>query len=338
MEKGEEGEKGVFRMDFIKKPSLTFDGENMYFEIILIPDPERYDVIEKNGEISYHDKYTNTRISKHLVDELLKDISTVTPFENPPKENNAKKYLIERRKEIKEHWQEKYRPQKKDSELSSIFESLRGSDSRIVVFYVDIEGSTRLSSQLSSDENTKVVKTFIMQMSMIIDNYRGYVLKTVGDAVIGIWIAEKNFTTMCDNSIQAAMTIRGMVEDVLNPLLTESGMPEIGFHIGIDIGKSRIENVGASNIHVTDDLIGYTMNRAAKIQARAGHNQILIGRIFFKLLHNKWQKYCKKKDMDDSWQLRDPEREEIYAVYEYNGQWDIDIDSENGVPKNSENV
>lgn len=112
-----------------------------------------------------------------------------------------------------------------------------------------------------------------------------------------------------------------IVEDVINPILVQKGLPEIGFHIGVDIGQVRAEKFGALDIAAFDDLIGYTMNLTAKIQSKAGHNEILIGRQLYELIHNSWQAYCSRIDLGDNWKMGDPRFKAPYEVYKFSAKW-----------------
>ena len=54
------------------------------------------------------------------------------------------------------------------------------------VLYVDIDGSTRLTLSLPSDRLALALQLFSQEMSMVVANFGGYVLKYVGDAVIAL--------------------------------------------------------------------------------------------------------------------------------------------------------
>jgi len=159
-----------------------------------------------------------------------------------------------------------------------------------------------------------------MEMSNVVDNFNGYVYKLIGDCVIGIFQADVNFTGMSDNAIQAAMIMRSVVEEVINPVFDSKDLPRIGFHIGLDIGRVKVDTMGAIDVVAFDELIGYTMNLTAKIQAKSGHNGILLGRNLFEVLHNSWQQYCEEEDMGTGWTARSPDGKEVYRVYRFNAR------------------
>lgn len=54
----------------------------------------------------------------------------------------------------------------------------------VVVLYVDIDGSTRLTQNVSPQKLALILQLFSQEMTLVVSNYGGYVLKFVGDAVI----------------------------------------------------------------------------------------------------------------------------------------------------------
>ena len=55
----------------------------------------------------------------------------------------------------------------------------------MAVIYVDLVGSTRLSLRLPPEKLSVVISSFVQEMSYVISQCGGYVLKFSGDAVIG---------------------------------------------------------------------------------------------------------------------------------------------------------
>lgn len=312
------------RMDFIWRRVANRDDDPacIYMEIedgvILkgIPDPDRYESGEFEGRLAFLDKSTRTLIPWEPFKESLEKSGRVPFVRISPKQSNFCAYLKDRKSELLENWDNKYLLKPDQKYIEELLRELSGTETHIVILYVDMERSTRLSSDLDSETYDKMIRIFLMQMAKIIDNFEGYVLKFEGDCVIGIFPAEHAWTCTCDNAIQAAIMMGSVVEDVINPIFAEKGFPEIGFHIGVDIGLVRAGSFGALNVASVIDLIGYPMNLTKKIQSKAGHDEILIGRQLYELIHINWQKYCEKADLGDEWKMRDPQRKTtIYEVY-----------------------
>ena len=58
----------------------------------------------------------------------------------------------------------------------------------MIVLYVDLVGSTQMTLQLPADKVAIIISSFSQEMGFVIKNHDGYVLKYVGDAVIGYFV------------------------------------------------------------------------------------------------------------------------------------------------------
>ena len=151
---------------------------------------------------------------------------------------------------------------------------------KLVVLCVDLVGSTKLTLSLTPTELISIINIFSTEMSMIISGYGGYVLKYVGDAVIGIFPADFDAQKACLNSIDCAKTMLKVLTQVINPVFYNK-LPPIEIKIGIDLGDSMVVLYG-KNVDIAHiDIIGSGISIAAKITALAKPNQILISENIF---------------------------------------------------------
>lgn len=151
---------------------------------------------------------------------------------------------------------------------------------KLVVLCVDLVGSTKLTLSLTPTELISIINIFSTEMSMIISGYGGYVLKYVGDAVIGIFPADFDAQKACLNSIDCAKTMLNVLTQVINPVFYNK-LPPIEIKIGIDLGDSMVVLYG-KNVDIAHiDIIGSGISIAAKITALAKPNQILISENIF---------------------------------------------------------
>jgi len=310
------------RIDFIAKvDSLEDKGNLVSYSVILEPDPKRYEKIQLNGEVAYKDKFTNVVFSQKVLEQAFNESQELPIFYSPQLEKICS-YLKRVKAELSANWDKDYELRETRIPAQEYLEELVGKETRIVTLYVDLEGSTRISSTQKAKTNVKLKKIFLMQMAMVIKNFRGNVHNFAGDCVIGIFLADVNDLNMCDNAIKAAITMRNVVEDIINPMFIEYGLPEIGFHIGLDIGLVNVANIGAIDIAALTDLIGYSMDLTAKIKSQAKHNEILMGRRAYKLSHVSLQQLCQKVDLGQDWNMKDPDdNKHIYDIYRCNGKW-----------------
>jgi len=71
-----------------------------------------------------------------------------------------------------------------------------------------------------------------------------------------------------DNAVNCALAIKAIIERSLNPILAKSDLPSISFRIGLGFGESGIIALGVEGIKTTMDLLGYTMNIAARSKVK----------------------------------------------------------------------
>ena len=187
---------------------------------------------------------------------------------------------------------------------------------KLVVLCVDLVGSTKLTLSLLPNELISIINIFSTEMSMIISGHGGYVLKYVGDAVIGIFPAEFDSQKACFNALDSAKTMIRIITKVINPVLYNK-LPQIQVKIGIDLGESMIvlygKNLDTSHI----DLIGSGISIASKITALAKPNQILFSENIFENIANvsKDIKFEKLDIVDENWDYINTKTSKILNLY-----------------------
>ena len=151
----------------------------------------------------------------------------------------------------------------------------------MVVLYVDLVGSTTMTLEMPEEKIAIIVSSFSQEMAAVIRQHHGYVLKFVGDAVIGYFIGEGNGLLASDNAVGCAKSMISVIQKGINPILNQYDYPDLMVKIGVDFGQNIVVRYGADieNSHV--DLMGPAMNIASKIQNMAKPNQILNWRMMY---------------------------------------------------------
>jgi len=193
----------------------------------------------------------------------------------------------------------------------------------LVVMYADLVGSTKMSMYLPVERMAKIIKVFLHELSSVVRNYKGYVLKYVGDEIIAFFPTDFNKYLYCITAVQCAKSMINLIENSINPILekdkNKEKYPKLAVKIGIDEGENlaiKYEFDKSAPI----DLIGYPMNIAAKITSLTGPNEMSIGNNVYKLLHNSLKSEFKKihtKEIDE-WKYNDLENNLPYKVYTTN--------------------
>ena len=188
----------------------------------------------------------------------------------------------------------------------------------MVVLYVDLVGSTTMTLEMPPERIAIIISSFSQEMVAVIRQHHGYVLKFVGDAVIGYFVGDKMQTG--DNAVNCAKSMISIIQKGINPILNQYDYPDLMVKIGVDFGQNIVVRYGADveNSHV--DLMGPAMNIAAKIQNMAKPNQILIGSDVYQRLHPSSQKdFTQIIWTKDEWKYRSRTTGETYNVYEFKG-------------------
>jgi len=302
------------RLDFNVVP---LGNDSFIFEL----DPEHYKlIVDENGKEFYvgEDKI---RIPKDELVRQLTKVHSLPVHYSPPKNFDIKEYqeLAKTRvKELLDRRDSKFTPSDKTSEY---LQTKEGKSLDSLVLYIDIVGSTNISKSLSGKDFAKYVSTFTSEMSRLIDNYRGYILKCPGDCVIGVFPIEFNGPGMTDNLTHCVLHMRSMIEEVLNPLFINKGLPKIDFRIGVDVGKSEVLSLGLEGIKNNLDLLGYTMNVAAKLQSLAPPNGAILGQHVYSTLSQYYKKYCKEIKVKPELKITHLDEKTPYKAYVFCCRW-----------------
>ena len=189
----------------------------------------------------------------------------------------------------------------------------------MVVLFVDLVGSTNISLTLPEEKVAIIISSFAQEMALAIKQHNGFVLKFVGDAVIGYFI-HTSVLIAADNAVSCAQRMIQIMDQGVNPILNNYDYPDLLLHIGLDYGDNMIVRYGSDKEKSHVDILGPTMNIAAKIQSMANHQQILIGQHVYDKIHPTVQQKFKKETWSESeWKYNDRKTGEPYTVYSLDG-------------------
>jgi adenylate cyclase len=175
----------------------------------------------------------------------------------------------------------------------------------VVVMYVDIAGSTQMSHDLPSLNLALIIQIFSQEVSLSIEKFGGYVLKFMGDAVIGLFPSDYDQKKAIINSLDCARYIQKVMRNGINPVFKKHLIPEIAVKIGIEYGSALVLLYGKNIAHAHIDLIGFSISIAAKITSLSFPGEVIVGENIFHNLDEGQKKY-------------------FIALYtERNSKWDI---------------
>jgi class 3 adenylate cyclase len=192
----------------------------------------------------------------------------------------------------------------------------------LIIIYADLVGSTRMSMTLPIDNLVTIIRAFTHDLSYVVDSYDGYVLKYVGDAVISFFpgrVNDNNEYLASDASVECGKSMINTIKEEINPVLNKRyGYPELFTKIGIDAGENAIVQYGYEQLSPID-ILGYSMNIAAKITSLTGANKISIGENVYRSLDHKVQReFHELSTSDNRWKYINYGTDEPYKVYTLN--------------------
>lgn len=138
----------------------------------------------------------------------------------------------------------------------------------LVTLNIDLVDSTELSISLPLERLSTILQTFMQEVASVIISYGGYILKYVGDAVLGFFVAHTKYEfennvvrydngynhvsltdqqdcpnisyIPCVNAINCGRSIIKILNQAINPILNQYGYPEMSVRIGIDSGENVV--------------------------------------------------------------------------------------------------
>ncbi|HZH39072.1 MAG TPA: adenylate/guanylate cyclase domain-containing protein [Bacillales bacterium] len=208
-----------------------------------------------------------------------------------------------------------------------------------MILHIDIVGSTKLSMTLPIERISKIIQAFTQEMTKIIRLYGGYVLKYIGDAIIGFFmVGTDNLYLPCINAINCAKTMIKVINQGFNPVLSQYDYPDMGVRIGIDYGENVVvkylndsDNTGPFDDGLAKqkppkneidtkqpiyDILGYTISIATKMTAYAKVDHIIVGQLIYDILSKEEQSYFTLIDTSpENWNYISDETGTIYKLY-----------------------
>ena len=185
----------------------------------------------------------------------------------------------------------------------------------LVIMYVDLVGSTNMSMTLPVDKLVSIIRAFTYEMSSVIQSHKGYVLKYVGDAVIGFFPSNYNKLLACDNAIYCAQSMITVVKNGINPILNQYDYPELSIKIGIDEGENTIVQYGHDKGSPID-ILSYCMSIVAKITSITDPDRITIGEDVYNVLHPSLKtKFIELRDRIQDWRYTNRQTGQLYKLF-----------------------
>ena len=260
-------------MDFTMEV-VSADDESHTLEMRMVPDPRRYDVVDREGKTYFLDKFLRTLVS---LEDMAEQVAGLPMYYLQPSIDDSVAYAERRRVAVEsELLTGEHSPPAEQAvphrDLSA------DSDMRDLAFLsVDICGSTayRLGNAEGFDRAYLIL---LQELGTCVGQFNGSLLKTKGDGFIA-FIDHPSFISQCDAAIDLGLSLLVLVANTVNPALVSAGLAPLTIRVGADYGPAKarqvvIPSTGYTGLEVASD----SLNRAVKIEETCDPGQFRIGR------------------------------------------------------------
>src|SRR5215472_4685644 len=141
---------------------------------------------------------------------------------------------------------------------------------QVTVMFCDLVGSTALSSRLDPEDLWQVIGAYHSCVTKTIGRYDGFVAKYMGDGVLAYFGYPQAHEDDAERAVRAGLALVDVVA-----ISTANG--ELAVRIGIGTGIVVIGDLIGEGSTQERAVVGETPNLAARLQALAGPNTVVIG-------------------------------------------------------------
>lgn len=152
--------------------------------------------------------------------------------------------------------------------------ALGGERRQLTVLFCDLVDAVRLASGLDPEDWRDVLRSYQRSAAEAVGNFEGHVAQYLGDGLLVYFGYPQAHEDDAERAVRAGLEIVAAV-GALNERLAEEFGARLALRIGVHTGPVVVSEMGEGAIRETLAL-GDTTNLAARIQAEAGPDQILI--------------------------------------------------------------
>jgi class 3 adenylate cyclase len=146
----------------------------------------------------------------------------------------------------------------------------------LTVLFCDLVNSSNIAGQLDPEEWRQVVAEYQRATARVIERFGGYVAKYLGDGVMAYFGWPKAYGDDAERAVRAALAILERISTLKEPLVHS----RLSARVGVDSGLVVVGRGGGTEM----DVFGETPNVAARLQAIATPNTVLITAATHKLV------------------------------------------------------
>ena len=158
---------------------------------------------------------------------------------------------------------------------------------QLTVMFCDLVDSTALSRRLDPEDLQDVIRRFLDACSQAIGRFNGYIAKYMGDGMLVYFGYPHAHENDAERAVHAGLAIL----DTVKALHHDNPHPEfsIAARIGIATGQVVVGELMGQDTAKERSVFGETPNLAARLQALAQPNQLIIDPVTKRLVGNEFE-------------------------------------------------
>jgi class 3 adenylate cyclase len=161
---------------------------------------------------------------------------------------------------------------RKATEIASPAASAALAERRqLTILFCDLVGSTQLASRLDPEDLREIIAAYHRRVSEILTRHGGFVAKYMGDGILAYFGYPEAHEDDAERAVRAALAIVGGIAQLPLPI-----PPTLEVRIGIASGLVVVGDLLGSGAAQEQAVVGETPNLAARLQALAEPNVVII--------------------------------------------------------------
>lgn len=163
--------------------------------------------------------------------------------------------------------------------------SLAGERRETTIFFSDVAGFTTISESLPPARLVELLNRYLSPMTDLVMQYRGYVDKYEGDAIMAVWGVPNPDPEHARLACWSALDQQAKLAE-LRPILKAEFDVDIFVRMGLNSGEVSAGNMGSKN-RFSYTVMGDAVNQAARFEPanKDYGTSIMIGETTFKLAY-----------------------------------------------------
>ncbi len=146
---------------------------------------------------------------------------------------------------------------------------------QLTVMFCDLVGSTALSGSLDPERLREVLRAYQAACASVIDRYDGHIAKYIGDGLLAYFGIPRAHEDDAQRAVSAGLGIIDSMAGLSQRLQREMGI-ELGVRLGVHTGLVMTGEMGSGAAREQMAIVGETPNIAARLQALATPNALVI--------------------------------------------------------------